>query len=52
MPNQPKTPVHAFRIEDELWAAVQAEAERRGETVSDAVRRSLRRYAKPTKVAS
>jgi len=32
----------ALRIEDDLWAAAQAEATRRGESVSEAVRRFLR----------
>lgn len=44
MPNQPKTKGRNFRISDELYAAAQAEAERRGETVTDAINRALRRY--------
>ncbi len=44
MPNQPKTVARTIRVDEELWAAVTAEAERRGETVSEAVRRMLRGY--------
>lgn len=44
MPNAPRTPNRVIRIDNELWLAAQAEAGRRGETVSDAVRRALRRY--------
>lgn len=48
MPNQPKTPARSVRVPDDLWRAAQKEAKRRGETVTDAVVRSLRRYtAKP-----
>lgn len=38
------TNLHAFRISDELWAAAQAEAEARGETVSSVVIKALTRY--------
>lgn len=44
MPNQPKTPVRSVRVPDDLWAAVKAEAERRGETVTDVVVRALSTY--------
>jgi antitoxin component of RelBE/YafQ-DinJ toxin-antitoxin module len=47
MPNQAKTPLHTVRVDAELWEAARAEADRRGETVSDAIRRSLRRYTTP-----
>lgn len=46
MPNQPKTPARSVRVPDELWDAVKAQAEQRGETVTDAVVRALRRYVK------
>lgn len=46
MPNQPKTPARAVRIEDALWQAAQAKAAERGETVSDVIRRALQRYVK------
>ena len=46
MPNQPKTPIRSVRIPDEEWRAAQARATERGETVTDVIRRALRRYAK------
>jgi antitoxin component of RelBE/YafQ-DinJ toxin-antitoxin module len=46
MPNKPKTPTRAIRVEDRLWQRAQARAAEKGETVSDAVRRFLERYAK------
>lgn len=46
MPNAPKTPARTVRVDDDLWAAITAEAADRGETVSDAVRQWGRRYAK------
>jgi antitoxin component of RelBE/YafQ-DinJ toxin-antitoxin module len=46
MPNKPKTPTRAIRIEDELWRRAQMRAAERGETVSDAVRRFLERYVR------
>jgi predicted HicB family RNase H-like nuclease len=45
MPNQPKTVAHTVRVERELWEAAAAEANRRGESLSEAVRKFLRRYA-------
>ena len=44
VPNQPKTPARAVRIDDATWDAVKAEAERRGEHASDVVRRALAEY--------
>lgn len=44
MPDQPKTVARTIRVEDDLWEAVRVEAERRGETVSDATRKFYRRY--------
>jgi len=46
MPNQPKTPTRAIRIEDGLWRKAQERAAERGETVSDAVRQFLERYTR------
>jgi hypothetical protein len=46
MPNQPKTPIRSVRIPDEEWRAAQERAAERGETVTDLIRRALRRYAK------
>lgn len=44
MPNQPQTPLRAFRVPDELWEAVKRKAADRGETVTDVLIRALRRY--------
>jgi hypothetical protein len=44
VPNQPATPVRTVRIPDDLWTALRARADERGETVTDVVRRALRRY--------
>ena len=44
VPNAPKTPNRVFRAPDDLWRAAQDEAVRRGETVSDVLRRALVAY--------
>lgn len=44
MPNQPKTPLRSVRVPDDVWDAVKAKAEDRGETVTDVILRALRRY--------
>lgn len=44
VPNQPKTPARAVRIDDELWDRVKAEAARRDETATDVVRRAIREH--------
>lgn len=44
VPNQPKTPARAVRIDDALWRRVKTEAARRGETPADVVRRALREH--------
>lgn len=41
VPNQPKTPARAVRIDDATWDAVKAEAQARGETAADVVRRAI-----------
>jgi len=41
--------LRTFYADDDLWHAAQTEAARRGETVSEAIRRSLRRYVRPKK---
>ena len=46
MPNQPKTPARAVRIEDALWHKAQERAAARGESVSEAIRRFLERYTR------
>ena len=45
MPNAPKTPLHSFRVDDELWEAAKRRADELGESLADALRRFLRRYA-------
>lgn len=46
MPNKPKTPLHSFRVETELWNAAKRRADERGETLADALRKFLRRYTR------
>ena len=38
------TPPRSIRVPDDLWDSAKEEAARRGETVTDAVNRALRRY--------
>jgi len=40
------TPPRSIRVPDDVWRAAQDEAARRGETVTDAIVRFLRRYAR------
>jgi hypothetical protein len=40
------TPPRSIRVPDDVWEAAKAEAERRGESVTDAILRFLRRYGK------
>lgn len=42
------TPPRSVRIPDDLWDKAKAEADRRGETVTDAIVRSLKRYVRPS----
>ena len=57
VPNQPKTPRRSVRVADDLWSAAQARAEvgrprkvtvvlTGDETVSEAIRKFLERYAR------
>lgn len=46
MPNQPATPNRTLRIPDVEWAPAKRITRDRGETVTDVVRRSLRRYVR------
>jgi predicted HicB family RNase H-like nuclease len=39
------TKLHTVRISDEIWAAAQAKAAERGESVSDVIRRALVKYS-------
>ena len=40
------TPPRSVRIPNDLWEAARAEAERRGETITDAIVRALKRYVR------
>lgn len=40
-PNAPKTPMRSFRLDDERWSALRAEAERRGLTITDVLREAI-----------
>lgn len=44
MPNQPKTPKRSVRVSDEIWQAVKEKAKKRGETITEVILRSLKRY--------
>lgn len=44
VPNQPKTPNHTVRVEDELWQAALRKAHERGETLTDVIIRALKQY--------
>lgn len=46
VPNRPKTPIHSFRCEDDLWDSAKEAAEANGETLTAVLRRALQRYAK------
>jgi len=41
-----ETPPRSIRVPEDVWQAAKAEAERRGETVTDAILRFLIRYPK------
>lgn len=41
------TPCRSIRVPDRVWEKAKAEAERRGETVTDAINRFLERYGRP-----
>lgn len=40
-------PLRSVRVPDDVWQAAQAEAAKRGESVSAVIVRALRRYGKP-----
>ena len=42
VPNQPKTPMHSFRCDDELWEAGKAAAARQGTTLAAVLRDAIR----------
>lgn len=41
-----RTPQRTFRIPDELYLAAQEKADAKGETVTDVIRRALKRYVR------
>ena len=41
------TPPRSVRIPDDLWQAAKATADQRGETITDAIVRALKRYVRP-----
>lgn len=43
-PNQPKTPLHSFRCDDDLWNAAKGRARQHDETIADVLRRALHEY--------
>ena len=44
VPNKPKTPLHSFRVEHDLWNAAKKKAREEGTTIADVLRKALRRY--------
>jgi predicted HicB family RNase H-like nuclease len=46
VPNKPKTKTRGFRIPDDEYAAAQEAAQRKGETLTDIVRRALAAYVR------
>lgn len=44
VPNAPRRPARAFRLDDELWRRLQERAEQEGRTASDVVRDALAAY--------
>lgn len=46
--SQDWTRPRSIRVPDDVWNAAKDEAARRGETVTDAIVRALRRYTRPT----
>lgn len=43
-PNQPATPVHCIRCDDELWEAALRKAHDEGMTLTEVIVRALKRY--------
>lgn len=41
MPNQPATPTHTVRIEDDLWDAAMRKAHDEGTTLTEVIRKAL-----------
>ena len=49
VPNQPKTPMYSFRLPKPMREAFKREAERRGESMTDALRRFIEGYVRGEK---
>lgn len=45
-PNQPRTPLHSFRVDTELWNAAKAKAQSEGTTIAHILRAALLRYVR------
>lgn len=45
-PNQPSTPGHSVRVDQDLWDAAMRVAHDRDETVTDVIVRALERYVR------
>lgn len=43
-PNQPSTPTHTVRVDDDLWQAALRKARDQGETLTDVIIRALKAY--------
>jgi len=52
MPNQPKTPHRTIRVPDDEWIPARDKAAREGETMTDVIRRALRRYVSGAAIAA
>jgi hypothetical protein len=46
VPNKPKTPLHSFRVETDLWNAARDKARAEGTTIADILRAALKRYVR------
>jgi hypothetical protein len=46
MPLSHPTPPRSVRVPEDLWQAAKARAEHKGETVTDAIVRALKRYVR------
>lgn len=45
-PNQPKTPLHSFRVDTDLWNAAKVKAREEGTTIANVLRAALVRYVR------
>ena len=44
VPNKPKTPLHSFRVDTDLWKAAQLKARGEGTSLGAVLRAYLKRY--------